>query len=90
MNVQLIESGLNHLLKSEGRLFTPITGDLREGYVYMPERGIHAHGHELHVITVYLDPTYATVNDLEMVCDNGYTLDKDEPFIARIIQQLND
>lgn len=89
MTLELIEAGLRHTLKdADGRLYAPVTPDHGRPYVYLPGYSVHYNGYEIHQVLVTLD-AHGQVSNLDILCDNGYTVDKDEPLVARIMADLN-
>lgn len=83
-----IEIALRHIFRdTDGRMYAPVTADHNRPYIYLPGHNVHYNGYEVHHVLVYVN-AYNEVTDLELLCDNGYTVNKDEPVIARLIQQL--
>lgn len=88
MTLEQIETGLRHIFRdTDGRLYAPVTGEHGRPYVYLPGHSLHYNGLEVHQVLVTLDH-HGDVRELDMLCDNGYTLDKSDPVIARLIEQL--
>ncbi len=69
MSITSIETAIRFVCKDDdGRLYAPITEDIKRPYVYVPGYSIHAGGEEIHMISVYLS------GEIEVLAGNGYTL----------------